>query len=99
LPSRGRAGFRPRWKLTRHRPLFFDRLGNPDFRNPDELLLDREAVLQRDEMAGKIARAGAIYMFVFAVLAGIDTLLNYRYFVPGWAMLTWLAALFSWRQW
>ena len=50
-------------------------------------------------MAGKIARAGAIYMFVFAVLAGIDAMLNYRYFVPGWAMLTWLAALFSWRQW
>ena len=79
--------------------MFFDRLGNPDFRNPDELLLDREAVLQRDEMAGKIARAGAIYMFVFAVRAGIDALLNYRYFVPGWVVLTWLAALVSWRQW
>ena len=50
-------------------------------------------------MAGKVARAGAIYMFVFAVLAGIDTLLNYRYFVPRWVVLTWLAALFSWRQW
>ena len=50
-------------------------------------------------MAGKIARAGAIYMFVFAVRAGIVALLNYRYFVPGWVVLTWFAALFSWRQW
>ena len=50
-------------------------------------------------MAGKIARAGAIYMFVFAVLAGIGALLNYRCFVPGWVVLTWHAALCSWRQW
>ena len=38
-------------------------------------------------------------MFVFAVRAGIVALLNYRYFVPGWVVLTWFAALFSWRQW
>ena len=38
-------------------------------------------------------------MFVFAVLAGIDALLNSRHFVPGWVVLTWLATLFSWRQW
>jgi len=95
----GALGFRPRWKLTRHRPLFFDRLGKSEFRSPDELLLDLAAVLQRDEMAGKIARSGAIYMGVFALLAGIDALLNYRYVVPAWVVMIWLAALLSWRQW